>query len=125
ASWAQAVLGRRAAIRAKTELRRGLTRRMAAGDATGGGTAVLATEGLDALDDYFGVALPAMVSAVVIPVATGARTLGVDLISAIVLAVTIPIVPIFMVLIGMHTRDRVDRATDANRKSTRLNSSHL
>ena len=113
AAWAQAVLGRRAAIRAKTELRRGLTRRMAAGDATGGGTAVLATEGLDALDDYFGVALPAMVSAVVIPVATGARTLGVDLISAIVLAVTIPLVPIFMVLIGMHTRDRVDRATDA------------
>lgn len=113
ASWAQAVLGRRAAIRAKSELRRDLTRRMAAGDATGGGTAVLATEGLDALDDYFGVALPAIVSAVVIPVATGARTLGVDLISAIVLAVTIPLVPIFMVLIGMHTRDRVDRATDA------------
>ena len=26
---------------------------------------------------------------------------------------TIPLVPIFMVLIGMHTRDRVDRATDA------------
>ncbi|MGN6273567.1 MAG: thiol reductant ABC exporter subunit CydC [Protaetiibacter sp.] len=113
ASWAQAVLGRRAAIRAKTQLRRQLTERVAAGDAVGGGTAVLATEGLDALDDYFGVALPAMISAVVIPVATGARVLGADLVSAIVLAVTIPLVPLFMVLIGMHTRDRVDRATDA------------
>ena len=113
ASWAQAVLGRRAAIRAKSELRGRLAARVAAGDATGGGTAVLATEGLDALDDYFGVAVPAMISAVVIPVATGARVLGVDLLSAVVLAVTIPLVPIFMALIGMHTRDRVDRATDA------------
>lgn len=113
ASWAQAMLGRRAAIRAKSQLRRELSSRVAAGDAAGGGTAVLATEGLDALDDYFGVAVPALISAVVIPIATGARTLGVDLVSAVVLAVTIPLVPIFMVLIGMHTRDRVDRATDA------------
>src|SRR5690349_4209330 len=73
ASWAQAVLARRAAIRAKTLLRRELTARIAAGDATGGGTAVLATEGLDALDDYFGVALPAMISAVVVPLAAGLR----------------------------------------------------
>ncbi len=113
ASWAQAVLARRGAIRAKSALRRELTARIAAGDATGGGTTVLATEGLDALDDYYGVAVPAMISAVVIPVATAARVLSVDLVSAIVLAVTIPLVPIFMVLIGMHTRDRVDRATDA------------
>lgn len=113
ASWAQAVLARRAAIRAKTLLRRELTARIAAGDATGGGTAVLATEGLDALDDYFGVALPAMISAVVVPLAAGLRILGADLLSAVVLACTIPLVPVFMVLIGMHTRDRVDRATDA------------
>ncbi len=113
AVWAQAVLGRRAAIRAKARLRTDLTRRIAAGDATGGGTAVLATEGLDALDDYFGVAVPAMVQAVVVPLAVGARILGADPLSAVVLAVTIPLVPIFMVLIGMHTRERVDRASDA------------
>ncbi|MBN9139977.1 MAG: thiol reductant ABC exporter subunit CydC [Micrococcales bacterium] len=113
ASWAQAVLARRAAIRAKTRLRRELTARIAAGDAAGGGTAVLATEGLDALDDYFGVAVPAMVSAVIVPLAAGLRILGADLLSAVVLACTIPLVPVFMVLIGMHTRDRVDRATDA------------
>ncbi|PZQ88206.1 MAG: thiol reductant ABC exporter subunit CydC [Leifsonia xyli] len=113
ASWAQAVLARRAAIRAKTRLRAELTERIAAGDATGGGTAVLATEGLDALDDYFGVAIPAIVTAAVVPLAAGLRILGADLLSAIVLACTIPLVPVFMVLIGMHTRDRVDRATDA------------
>ena len=113
AVWSRAVLAKRAAIHAKAELRRQLAARMAAGDATGGGTAVLATEGLDALDDYFGVALPAIVSAVVVPAAAGLRILGVDVLSAVVLACTIPLVPIFMVLIGMHTRDRVDRATDA------------
>ncbi|AYF97017.1 thiol reductant ABC exporter subunit CydC [Protaetiibacter intestinalis] len=113
AVWAQAVLARRAAIRAKAQLRRDLVRRIAAGDASGGGTAVLATEGLDALDDYFGVAIPAMISAVVVPVVAGLRVLGADLVSTIVLACTIPLVPVFMVLIGMHTRDRVDRASDA------------
>lgn len=113
AVWAQAVLARRAAIRAKTGLRRDLVRRIAAGDPSGGGTTVLATEGLDALDDYFGVAIPAMISAAVVPLLAGLRILGVDLVSAIVLALTIPLVPVFMTLIGMHTRDRVDRATDA------------
>ncbi len=113
AAWAQSVLARRAAIRAKSALRRELTGRIARGDATGGGTAVLATEGLDALDDYFGVAIPAMVSALVVPLAAGLRILGVDLLSTIVLVCTIPLVPVFMALIGMHTRDRVDRSTDA------------
>ncbi|TPX05205.1 ATP-binding cassette domain-containing protein, partial [Schumannella luteola] len=113
AVWAQAVLGRRAAIRAKSQLRRDLTARIAAGDAAGGGTAVLATEGVDALDDYFGVAVPATISAVVVPLAAGLRILGVDLLSAVVLACTIPLVPVFMALIGMHTRERVERATDA------------
>jgi len=113
AVWAQAVLARRAAIRAKTQLRRDLVRRIAAGDPAGGGTTVLATEGLDALDDYFGVAIPAMISAAVVPLLAGLRILGADLVSAIILALTIPLVPVFMTLIGMHTRDRVDRASDA------------
>ncbi|WP_167051298.1 thiol reductant ABC exporter subunit CydC [Salinibacterium sp. ZJ77] len=111
--WAQGVFARRAAIRAKSALRRDLVARIAAGEPTGGGTAVLATEGLDALDDYYAVAVPAMITAAVVPLATGARILGADLISAIVLVCTIPLVPVFMTLIGMHTRDTVDRATDA------------
>lgn len=113
AVWAQAVLARGAAIRAKAGLRRDLVRRIGAGDPAGGGTTVLATEGLDALDDYFGLAVPAMVSAAVVPLLAGLRILGADLISAIILALTIPLVPLFMTLIGMHTRDRVDRAADA------------
>ena len=113
AVWAQAVLARRAAIRAKAQLRRDLVRRIAAGDPSGGSTTVLATEGLDALDDYFGVAVPAMISAAVIPLVAGLRILGADLVSTVILVITIPLVPLFMVLIGMHTRDRVDRATDA------------
>jgi len=113
AVWAQAVVARRAAIRAKSQLRRDLVRRIAAGDPSGGSTAVLATEGLDALDDYFGVAVPAMISAAVVPLVAGLRILGADIVSTVILAITIPLVPVFMVLIGMHTRDRVDRATDA------------
>ncbi|TXK19679.1 thiol reductant ABC exporter subunit CydC [Homoserinibacter sp. GY 40078] len=113
AVWVQAVFARRAAIRAKTRLRHDLVSRIAAGDPTRGGTAVLATEGLDALDDYYGTAVPAMISAAVIPLVAGLRVLGADLVSAIVLACTIPLVPLFMVLIGMHTRDRVEHATDA------------
>ena len=111
--WAQGVFARRSAIRVKAQLRGELVRRIGAGDPSGGGTAILATEGLDALDEYYTVALPAIITAVVVPLATGARILGADLVSAIILVLTVPLVPVFMSLIGLHTRDKVDRATDA------------
>jgi len=34
---------------------------------------------------------------------------GSDLLSAVVIAVTLPLIPIFMILVGLHTRARTER----------------
>src|SRR4051812_36040448 len=69
----------------------------------------LAGRGVDALAGYCGRYLPQRIVAVVVPVVVGLRILAADWISAALLAVTVPLVPLFMVLIGLHTRQRVAR----------------
>jgi ATP-binding cassette subfamily C protein CydCD len=74
-----------------------------------GELAVLAGRGVDALAGYTGRYLPQRAVAVVVPMIVGARILAADWVSALLLAVTVPLVPLFMVLIGLHTRERVAR----------------
>ena len=116
-SWAISVTAAREAIGAKSALRRQLAERVAGGSASGardgGSTAVLASSGLDDLDDYYGSVIPAAVSAVAVPLVVGARILSVDWPSAVIIAVTVPLIPLFMILIGMHTRDRADAAASS------------
>ena len=69
-----------------------------------GEIAVLATRGLDGLDMYFARYLPQLVLAVVVPVAVLARVAAADWISALVIAVTLPLIPVFAVLVGWHTK---------------------
>ena len=78
-----------------------------------GGLAVLATRGLDALDNYYTQFLPALVNCAAIPLLLGARILFADWISAVVIVLTVPLVPLFMVLIGRYTEDRVREAQSA------------
>ncbi|MCU1531437.1 MAG: cydD [Arthrobacter sp.] len=116
--WAQAVASRRAAFGVKEELRSKLLKRAlrsgtrAAGPADGG-LAILATRGLDALDSYYTQFLPALVNCAAIPLLLGARILFADWISAAVIVLTVPLVPVFMVLIGRYTEDRVREAQSA------------
>jgi ATP-binding cassette subfamily C protein CydCD len=79
-----------------------------AGRRTGELTA-LATRGVDALDDYFARYLPQLALAVVVPAVVLARILGADWTSAAILAGTLPLIPLFMVLIGLATQSRMDR----------------
>jgi len=44
-----------------------------------------------------------------VPAAIIATVIGFDLVSAIIIAVTLPIIVVFMILIGLYTRSRVDR----------------
>ncbi|MET4095892.1 thiol reductant ABC exporter subunit CydD [Arthrobacter sp. UYCu712] len=116
--WAQAVASRRAALGVKEELRSQLLERAlrngtrTAGPADGG-LAILATRGLDALDSYYTQFLPALVNCAAIPLLLGARILFADWISAVVIVLTVPLVPLFMVLIGRYTEDRVREAQSA------------
>ena len=70
---------------------------------------VLATSGIDALDSYFSRYLPQLVLAVVIPVTVIVVVLGADWISALIIAVTIPLIPLFMSLVGASTKARMGR----------------
>lgn len=113
AEWATAVQARRIATSVKHALRRRLWRRIVSGNDRGGSAAVLASDGLDALDDYYIQSLPALISAAVVPLLIGVRILGADWVSALVIVLTVPLVPVFMVLIGKHTQQRTDAALTA------------
>lgn len=110
--WGQSVASRRAALGVKEELRSQLLEQAlrngtrSAGPADGG-LAVLATRGLDALDSYYTQFLPALVNCAAIPLLLGARILFADWVSAVVIVLTVPLVPLFMILIGRYTEERV------------------
>lgn len=74
-----------------------------------GELAALTTRGIDALDGYFARYLPQLVLAVIVPIAVLLTVVGQDILTAVIIAITLPLIPIFMVLIGLYTRSRVDR----------------
>lgn len=114
AEWASRVVGARAASTLKQEWRiRLVEHSIEHGAESPGARILLATRRLDELDDYFVRVIPSVVAAAVIPVVVGARVLAADWLSALVIALTIPLVPLFMALVGMHTADRVERASAA------------
>ena len=65
--------------------------------------------GLDGLDVYFARYLPQLVLATVIPVSVGVVILTQDFLSAVIVAITIPLIPFFMVLVGQFTQAQVDQ----------------
>ncbi|MDP9694574.1 UNVERIFIED_ORG: ATP-binding cassette subfamily C protein CydCD [Arthrobacter globiformis] len=116
--WAQGVAARRAALGVKEELRAqlletALRNGVRSAGPSDGGLAVLATRGLDALDSYYTQYLPALVNCAAIPLLLGARILFVDWVSAVVIVLTVPLVPVFMVLIGRYTEGKVRDAQAA------------
>jgi ATP-binding cassette, subfamily C, bacterial CydD len=108
----------RAAAAVKSQLRRALaehTLRLGPGWLTSqrtGEIGTLATSGLDALDSYFARYLPQLVLACLVPVAVLARIAAADWISAVVIAVTVPLIPVFAVLVGLHTKAQTQRQWD-------------
>ncbi|WIY04267.1 thiol reductant ABC exporter subunit CydC [Amycolatopsis mongoliensis] len=81
----------------------------------------LTTRGLDALDAYFREYLPALVTAAVVPLGAGAAILFADWPSGVIVALTVPLLPVFAILVGKYTAGRVAGAADAtHRLSERL-----
>jgi ATP-binding cassette subfamily C protein CydCD len=113
-AWATRTFATRSAMNSKEALRRDLAGRLLDDGAPSvGSAAVLGTHGLDELDNYYRSVLPAITSAAVIPILIGARLLFADWLSAVIIAITIILVPLFMALIGMHTSEKVSAATAA------------
>jgi thiol reductant ABC exporter CydD subunit len=74
-----------------------------------GQLAALTTRGINALDAYYARYLPMLVLSVTVPIVGGIAILTQDLLSAVIVALTLPLIPVFMVLVGLYTKTRVDR----------------
>lgn len=109
-AWLNQWLAHRAAAAVKSRLRRDvLAARLADPVDPGSSTAslvTLLTQGLDALDGYYSKYLPQLVLAVTVPLIIGIAILTADFASAIVVALTLPLIPIFMALVGWTTEAR-------------------
>ncbi len=132
-AWGAELAASRSSARAKSQLRAALLERVAGlgldgsrerdtgaqgtsvqgtndtGERGTGELAILATRGIDALDGYFSLYLPQLLLAAIVPLVVLAAVLSQDWVSAAIVAVTIPLIPLFMALVGATTRERMDR----------------
>lgn len=108
--WLREAVSARAAARVRSELRGGLTSavgRLGPGwlaNRNSAQLAVTAGRGLDALDAYFGRYLPQLVLTVIATPVLIAVIWWSDWISGLTVLLTMPLIPLFMVLIGLATR---------------------
>jgi ATP-binding cassette, subfamily C, bacterial CydD len=94
------------AVRVKNNLRQMLSRRIfelgpayVQGERSGELSAVV-VDGVESLDAYFSQYLPQLVLAAAVPVAILVVVFPLDLLTGIVLLLTAPLIPLFMILIG-------------------------
>jgi ATP-binding cassette subfamily C protein CydD len=126
-AWGFEAAGKRAAAAVLSELRLALVehrlrRNPAALDgAESGEIAAAAVQGVDALEAYFGRYLPQVVLACLVPVAVLAWVAAIDATTAGIMLLTLPLVPVFMWLIGRYTEER----TRARWQALRLLSTHF
>jgi thiol reductant ABC exporter CydD subunit len=112
-AWGRELVAQRASTRAKAQLRAALLEHVGAAGPSllastrTGELAVLATRGIDALDRYFSLYLPQLFLAVIVPCAVLVAVGATDWISAVIIAGTLPLIPLFMALVGAATRDRM------------------
>jgi thiol reductant ABC exporter CydD subunit len=112
AAWGFEVAGRHAATNVMAQLRldlveRRLRDRPAALDgAASAEVATVAVAGVDALETTFARYLPQLVLATVVPLAVLVFVASIDLVSAGVMLLTLPLVPVFMWLVGRYTERR-------------------
>jgi thiol reductant ABC exporter CydD subunit len=121
-AWSSERAAFRASASAKSVLRRAAAARIGTFGPAGldgrdaGRLTVLLTTGIDALDGYFSRYLPQLFLAVIVPVSIIAVVAGADWVSAVLIAVSVPLIPIFMALVGATTRDRTAKRMRALHK---------
>jgi ATP-binding cassette subfamily C protein CydD len=119
AAWATDDLAARAAAKVKSEMRTTMLARAAergpswlAGRSSAGFATTLGP-GLDALDAYFGRYLPQLaLTAIATPMLLVAIGLG-DLTSGLIILFALPVIPVFMILIGLATQALQRKQSDA------------
>src|SRR6185437_2049907 len=111
-AWGFEIAGGRAAAGVLSDLRLALVERRlrshpaALDGAEGAEIAAAAVQGVDGLAAYFGRYLPQLVLACIVPPAVLLWVAIIDVESALLMLATVPLVPVFMWLIGRYTAER-------------------
>ncbi len=120
ASWGFEIVGRRAATTVMSTLRMALLRSRLLGEGAAGGrradageVAAAAVDGIDALEATFARYIPQVVLAMTVPIAVLIVVTSIDLVSAAIMLITLPLIPIFMWLIGRFTEARAQERLNA------------
>ncbi len=74
-----------------------------------GEVATLVTKGIDASDAYLTGYLPTVVLSAIVPVAVLVRLSTADPASALIVTATLPLIPVFAILVGKHTKAKTAR----------------
>ncbi len=117
--WTQERLAHRAGTKVISELREAVVDHASSMGprwlATGKGTEVVTTvtRGLEGLLPYFVRYLPQLMLAATVTPLMLVVVLGLDWLSALIAALTLPLVPLFMILVGLVTRDRSQKHLEA------------
>jgi ATP-binding cassette subfamily C protein CydCD len=118
-AWAQELVAHRVSASVKSRLRRQILERAVAlgprwaSEAHSGEVVALVTRGLDALDAYFARYLPQLALSAIIPPLVVVSLFLVDPLAGLTVAVTVPLIPVFMALIGRATEARKRRRWNA------------
>lgn len=116
--WLHAVISARAAVAVKTDLRREIVddlldpRRLGPPPHSSRVIALLGP-GLDSFDGYVGRFLPQLILAALVPGFVLTAIVVVDPVSGLIVGITLPLSVVFMVLVGLLTRDRLDERWQA------------
>jgi ABC-type transport system involved in cytochrome bd biosynthesis fused ATPase/permease subunit len=121
-TWGMEIAGRRAAWSVLSELRLALVEKRlraqptAADGAESAEIAAVAVQGIEGLESYFARYLPQAVLASVVPLLVIVWVAFVDVEAALIMLLTLPLVPVFMALIGRHTEQRTRARWQALRR---------
>lgn len=74
-----------------------------------GGALTLITRGIEGMEIYVARYLPQLVISAVVPIGIGAVILWLDPLAALILVITIPLIPLFMALVGWFTASNVEK----------------
>jgi thiol reductant ABC exporter CydD subunit len=74
-----------------------------------GQLAQLLVRGVGGLEAYYARYMPQLVLAVTVPLIVGTAILTQDLLAAVIVALTVPLIPVFMILVGWVSQSKVDR----------------
>ncbi|MCL2315999.1 MAG: thiol reductant ABC exporter subunit CydD, partial [Actinomycetia bacterium] len=112
-TWLTSVLAHKASAAVKSQLRRDVMaahlRNPFASRTPSGTLITVITHGLDALDAYYSKYLPQFILAGIVPVVMAVAVGFRDLTSLFIIVVTVPLIPVFMIVIGWTTQERVKR----------------